>query len=339
MTRPKLLLSFVGILALTWVGLWIAQGWGTITLVFDKKPLSIVLRSFTSQSKLKVITDIDLNTPTTIQVRRVPVVEALEALQAAAESRGSLAVILAPDNASMKNLLSTLPNPKTDSGTLSIEYRTPWLFRGASSSLPIDRDPREQVWSPSPQLPLQLLPLLEHAAQNTEVRLLIPQSWNPTLKKSPSSGPISSSIPKLAKSAGGEAQLVFLLPARSERDGPGTPPSTQEANRGTLRWTEPADLPPDALLARLESRIRSLPSSEQGDARQAAQESVRQYREWSSLTTEEERDKKRQEIMNDPARAERAGEGFSRAMRKMSPEQRSQRYQRYVERRSSQKGG
>ena len=265
--------------------------------------------------------------------------EALEALQAATESRGSLAVLLAPDTASMKNLLSTLPKPKTDSGTLSIEYQTPWLFRGAISSLPIDRDPREQVWSPSPQLPLQLLPLLEHAAQTTEVRLLIPQSWNPTLKKAPSSGPLSSSIPKLAKIAGGEAQLVYLLPARSERDSPGTPPSTQEANRGTLRWTEAADLPPDALLARLESRIRSLPSSEQGDARQAAQESVRQYREWSSLTTEGERDKKGQEIMNDPARAERAGEGFSRAMRKMSPEQRSQRYQRYVERRSSQKGG
>ena len=338
-TRPKLLISVVGILALTWVWLWIAQGWGTITLVFDKKPLSIVLRSFTSQSKLKVITDIDLNTPITIQVRRVPVTEALEALQAAAESRGSLAVLLAPDTASMKNLLSSLPNRKTDSGTLSIEYRTPWLFRGAISSLPIDRDPREQVWSPSPQLPLQLLPLLEHAAQTTEVRILIPQSWNPTLKKSPSSGPLSSSIPKLAESANGEAQLVFLLPVRSERDGPGTPPSTQEANRGTLRWTEPADLPPDALLSRLESRIRSLPSSEQADARQSAQESVRQYREWSSLTTEGERDKKAQEIMNDPARAERAGEGFSRAMRKMSPEQRSQRYNRYVQRRSSQKGG
>jgi hypothetical protein len=43
--------------------------------------------------------------------------------------------------------------------------------------------------------------------------------------------------------------------------------------------------------------------------------------------------------MNDPNRAERTGEGFSRAMRKMSPEQRSQRYQRYVDRRSSQKGG
>ena len=43
MTRPKLLISVVGILALTWVGLWIAQGWGTITLVFDKKPLFLCL--------------------------------------------------------------------------------------------------------------------------------------------------------------------------------------------------------------------------------------------------------------------------------------------------------
>jgi len=339
MTRPKLLFSCIVLLGLTWLGIWISSGWGTITLDYENKPLSVVLRSFTKQSNLKVITDLDISKPISIHVHRVPVAEALDALQASAESRGSFAVLLAPDTASMKNLLSTLPNPKTDSGTLSIEYRTPWLFRGAISSLPIDRDPREQVWSPSPQLPLHLLPLLEHAAQTTEVRFLIPQSWNPTLKKPPSSGPLSSSIPKLAKSAGGEAQLVFLLPARSERDSPVTPPPTQEANHGTLRWTEPADLPPDALLARLESRIRSLPSSEQGDARQSAQESVRQYREWSSLTTEGEREKKAQEIMNDPARAERAGEGFSRAMRKMSPEQRSQRYNRYVQRRSSQKGG
>ena len=47
MTRPKLLFSLVGILGLVWIGLWIAQGWGTVTLVFEKKPLSTVLRSFT----------------------------------------------------------------------------------------------------------------------------------------------------------------------------------------------------------------------------------------------------------------------------------------------------
>ena len=338
MNRPKVLFSFVGLLALLWLGLWISSWWGTITLDFENKPLSAVLRSFTSQSKLKVITDLDLTKPITIHVRRVTVTEALDALQASAESRGRLAILFAPDAASMKNLLSALPTPTENSGILSIEYSTPWLFRGGIDNLPIDRDPRNQIWTPSTQLPLQLRPLLEHAAQTTEVRLLIPQSWNPTLNKSLSAGPLSSSLPALAKVAGGQSQLVYLLPARSEREGPGGSSLTRDSNRTDLRWTGPPTLSPEALLARFDSRIRGLPSSEQADARQAAQESVRQYREWSTLT-EEERDKKRQEIMNDPAGAERAGEGFSRAMRKMSPEQRSQRYQGYVARRAAQKGG
>ena len=338
MNRSKFLFSFVGLLALLWLGLWISSWWGTITLDFEKKPLATVLRSFTQQSGLKVITDLDLTKPITIHVRRVAVSEALDALQASAESRGRLAILLAPDAPSMKNLLSALPTPTENSGILSIEYRTPGLFRGGIDNLPIDRDPRNQIWTPSPQLPLQLLPLLEHAAQTTEVTLLLPQSWNPTLNKSPSAGPLSSSLPALAKVARGQAQLLYLLPARSEREGPGGPPPSQDSNRTDLRWTGTATLSPEALLARFDSRIRGLPSSEQGDARQAAQESVRQYREWSTLT-EEERDKKRQEIMNDPSRAERSGEGFSRAMRKMSPEQRSQRYNRYVQRRATQKGG
>jgi hypothetical protein len=307
-------------------------------LDFENKPLSAVLRSFTNQSKLKVITDLDLAKPITIRVHRVPVTEALEALQGATESRGRLAVLLAPDPTSMKNLLSVLPSPSENSGVRSLEYRTPWLFRGGMDGLPIERDPRNQFWKPSPKLALQLFPTAEDAAQNTEVRLLIPDSWNPPLKKSPQAGPLFSSIPALAKSAGGVSQLVYLLPASSDRDGPGGPPMTRDAPRENLRWTEPAPLSPEALLARYESRIRDLPSSQQSEARQTAEDSVRQYREWSTLT-EEERDKKRQELMNDPVRSERTGEGFSRAMRKMSPEQRSQRYQRYVQRRSSQKGG
>jgi hypothetical protein len=339
MTRLKLLFSCILILGLIWLGIWISSGWGTITLDYENKPLSAVLRSFTRQSNLKVVTDLDLSKPISIHVHRVPVTEALDALQASAESRGRLAVLFAPNTASLKNLIASLPTPPENSGILSIEYRTPWLFRGGMDGLPVERDPRNQLWKPSPQVSLQLIPYLEQAAQATEVRILLPQSWNPPLIKAPQSGPISSSLPSLAHNAGGQAELVYLLPAHSERDGPGGLPAASETARGTLRWTEPAPLPPDALLARLESRIHSLPSSEQADARQAAQESVRQYREWSSLTTEEERDKKRQEIMNDPARAEKAGEGFSRAMRKLSPEQRSQRYQRYVQRRAAQKGG
>jgi len=339
MTRPKILFSCILLLGLIWLGIWISNVWGTITLDYENKPLSAVLRSFTRQSNLKVITDLDLSKPVSIHVHRVPVTEALDALQASAESRGRLVALFAPDTPSLKNLIASLPTPPENSGILSIEYRTPWLFRGGMDGLPVERDPRNQLWKPSSQVPLQLIPSLEQAAQMTEVRILLPQSWNPPLKKNPPSGPICSSLPSLAHHAGGQAELVYLLPARPEEDGPGGPPAAGETDRGNLRWRDTPPIPPEAFLARLESRISALPSSEQTDARQSAEESVRQYREWSSLTTEEERDKKRQEIMNDPARAEKAGEGFSRAMRKMSPEQRSQRYQRYVERRSSQKGG
>ncbi len=339
MTRPKLLFSCIPLLGLIWLGIWIYNGWGTITLDYENKPLSAVLRSFTKQSNLKVVTDLDLSKPISIHVHRVPVTEALDALQASAESRGRFAALFAPDAASLKNLIASLPTPPENSGILSIEYRTPWLFRGGMDGLPVERDPRNQLWKPSPQVSPQLISSLEQAAQTTEVRILLPQSWNPSLKKAPQSGPISSSLPSLAQNAGGQAELVYLLPARSEGDGPGGPPTANDSARGNLRWRDTPSLPPEALLARLESRISALPSSEQADARQAAEESVRQYREWSSLSTEEERDKKRQEVMNDPARAEKAGEGFSRAMRKMSPEQRSQRYKGYVARRSSQKGG
>jgi len=339
MTRPKLLFSCILLLSLTWLGIWISSGWGTITLDYENKPLSVVLRSFTKQSNLKVITDLEISKPISIHVHRVPVAKALDALQASAESRGRLAALFAPDVLSLKNLIASLPTPPENSGIVSIEYRTPWLFRGGMDGLPVEGDPRNQLWKPFQQVSPQLISSLEQAAQTTEVRILLPQSWNPPLKKAPQSGPISSSFPSLAHNAGGQAELVYLLPALSEGDGPGGPPTTGETARGNLRWRDTPSLPPEALLARFESRISALPSSEQADARQAAEESVRQYREWSSLTTEEERDKKRQEVMNDPARAEKAGEGFSRAMRKMSPEQRSQRYQRYVERRSSQKGG
>jgi hypothetical protein len=339
MTRPKLLFSCILLLALIWLGIWISSGWGTITLDYENKPLSAVLRSFTRQSKLKVVTDLDLSKLISIHVYRVPVTEALDAIQASTESRGRLAVLFAPDASSLKNLIASLPTPQENSGIVSIEYRTPWLFRGGMDGLPVERDPRNQLWKPSEKVSQQLISYLEQAAQTTEVRILLAQSWNPPLKKAPQPGPISSSLPSLAHNAGGQAELVYLLPSRSEGDGPGGPPTASDTPRGNLRWRDTPSLPPEALLARLDSRISALPSSEQADARQAAEESVRQYREWSSLTTEEERDKKRQEIMNDPNRAEKAGEGFSRAMRKLSPEQRSQRYQRYVERRSSQKGG
>jgi len=101
MTRPKILFSCILLLGLIWLGIWISSGWGTITLDYENKPLSTVLGSFTKQSNLRVVTDLDLSKPTSIHVHRVPVTEALDALQASAESRGRLAALFAPDTPSL----------------------------------------------------------------------------------------------------------------------------------------------------------------------------------------------------------------------------------------------
>jgi len=61
MNRQKLLLCTIGILGLIWLGVWIHGWWGTITLDDENKPLQAVLQSFTRQSGLHVITDLDGN--------------------------------------------------------------------------------------------------------------------------------------------------------------------------------------------------------------------------------------------------------------------------------------
>jgi len=60
----------------------------------------------------------------------------------------------------------------------------------------------------------------------------------------------------------------------------------------------------------------------------SAEESVKQYRDWLALTPEE-REKRMQEMIQDPNRQQRGSDRFSRAMRMMSPSQRASRYSRY----------
>jgi len=324
----------VGILALLWIGLWIAQGWGTITLVFDKKPLSIVLRSFTSQSKLKVITDIDLNTPITIQVRRVPVAEALEAIQAAAESRGRLAFLIASDRGGLQNLISLMPQGN-QSGIKSLEYRMPFLFVPGTEDLPQWRDPRDQVWNPSEQTKKDLLSLADDAAQKTDIRIFLYESWNPPVTKSLSSGPLRASLQSLAKSSGGKGELVYLLPGQrpkietSDRN-------TSSPERWRQNWSEGTPLSVDAFAERLKNRSAGLSGDKAKEMQASVEESVKQYRDWLALNPEE-REKKMQEMIQDPNRQQRGSDRFSRAMRMMSPSQRAGRYSRYNSQKESVK--
>lgn len=335
MSRSTILWVGATVLALTWLGLWISGWWGTVTLEFENKPLGRVLDSFTQQTKLPVFTNLDRTKPVTIRVRRVTVTEALDAIQASADSRGGhLAFLLAPDEAGLARIRDLLPLPGDNSGILTMEFRIPFPAMAALEEVPQWKDPRSQFWQPTPNLPRQLQAAAENAAQATELSILLPSDWNPPIGKLPVSGKVSSSVPALAKLAGGKAQMLYVLPA--------SPVGGEQGRDGS--WGRDRDrrrtpsLAPEMWTQRLEPRLANLPKEEATAILTSIREASRQFQEWESLTREQ-RQEKVQAMMQDPATAERMSDRFSRGMRKLSPEQRAQRYKGYVERRAQAKSG
>lgn len=340
MNRPKLLFGMVAVLAAVWIGLWISGWWGTVTLEFVHKPLGQVLDSFRRQTQLPVLTDMDRTKPVTIRVRRGTVSEALEAIQASAESRGGrLSFLLAADEAGLARLRNLLPLSPEESGIITLEYRIPFPALATLEELPVWRDPRSQIWEPQPGLPRELRALAQDAAQATEIRIYLPADWNPGLQRAPNAGPLQKSLPALARLAGARSEMVYVLPARSGEN----PNRSEPAGPTTLGWTTEGgsrtpSLPPDLWSRRLETRISALPTTEAAGARNALVEAAKVYTDWDQLPREQRREKI-QALMQDPANAERMSDRFSRGLRRLSPEQRSQRYQGYVERRAEAKSG
>ncbi|NDC79961.1 MAG: hypothetical protein EB090_01630 [Verrucomicrobia bacterium] len=338
MNRQKVLLLTMGLLGFIWLGMWIHGGWGTITLDDENKPLQAVLQSFSRQSGLPVITDLDGNKPITIHVIRVPVSEALDALQAVAESRGRLLFLAAPNKTELQKALSHLPKKLEPADWKTIEYRLPFMFLGGTEDLPRWRDPRQQTWNPSTPKDGTLASLLENAAQATDIRIVLPADWNPKVEKSFSSGPISSLLPSVTQTAGGTGKMVFLLPGpRPDRGSEsGSADRSAPSDFWRRRSSEGPQLTPEAFAARLQSRLSGLPADQSKEAQAAIDESVKQYTEWLALSAEEQ-EKRMQEIMQDPNRQQRGSERFNRGMRMMSPDQRAQRYARYNNRKETLK--
>ncbi|NBR68794.1 MAG: hypothetical protein EBT69_01235 [Verrucomicrobia bacterium] len=214
MNRQKILLSTIALLGLLWLGVWIHDWWGTITLDYENKPLGTVLRSFAKQSDLPVVTDLDETKPITIHVIRVPVAEALDALQAVAESRGRLLYLAAPNNADLQKGLSLLPGKLDSADWKTIEYRLPFMFLAGSEDLPRWGDTRKQTWNPTDLKDSSLVSFFENAAQTTDIRIVLPSGWNPKIQKSMSSGPLDSNLTP----AGFQSDLPFSYRWRNRKD-------------------------------------------------------------------------------------------------------------------------
>lgn len=201
-------------------------------------------------------------------------------------------------------------------------------------------DPRTIVWKPSDMPEKTLKSFFDQGSQKTGAIFALPEGWEPAVSKVPKEGPIGEVTVKLAKSASGTVQEVFLLTVQ--------PPRPQQANNeeNGNRWeftrtvfspTRGGQRNQEWMAERMQAQIAALPPAEQAEVKKQMEE-MRAF--WESVRglSEEERRAKIEEMMNRPDVQERMEVRNSARDSKTPPEKREQRMKQYLDRKNQMKG-
>lgn len=339
-SRKTLLAVLLGLVVL-WAGWRIYSGWGLVSLDFTDAPVGKVLSSISKQGGIEIATDLDPATPVTIQVRRIPPLEALDIVAVRTDSSWRLTYVGARSEAEIDTALGAFRAKQQAEG---------WTAHGAGgfnavqsrSGAPLDL--RRVEWRPQGGGDLQAL--LAQAAEETGVTLAAPSDWSSPVA-APEGGRISDAASELFREAGGTSREVFLLrgPEPGEQAG-----EDGENWRGRRTWIGAAPRDderegngrgrgfgdPERAAKRAEAQIKLLPPEEQKTAR----EDVSMMRDfWQSVRElpEEQRRAKAQEFFNRPEVQERMEDRRLAHYAKMTPKQRIERSQRYWERKAEAK--
>lgn len=338
MTQQRILLPTLLLLLLAW-GAWnIYAGWGLVSLDYKDAPLSKVLASISRQGGLEIATNLDPSTPVSIEVKRVPAVEALDIVAVRTDASWRLAYLGAPDRGQIEAALAVFRSGSIAEG---------WSAYGTGgfggmiepfSGIPLDL--RRAVWNPAAQSELHAL--FDDAARKTGVLLAAPAEWKPAAP-TPRAGRMSETIPDLVKKVGGVSREIFLLRAQPRRDDNEDAP---QALRGGGGWigssparsvrgeTRGPRMDPNLIAERMETQIALLPKSEQPQARKDLEE-MRTFWQQVRDLPEEERRVKTREFFSRPEMQERMENRRLAREAKMTPQQRINRAKRYFERKEA----
>lgn len=352
MSNPRnLLLSTLAVLLLAWGAWHIYSGWGLVTLKVENAPISKVLASISSQGGIEIVSNLDPNTTVSLDVYRVPPVEALDIVAVRTDSSWRLAYLGARNTAEIEKVLSAFRSSAETSGWTSHGRGGGFSFVEASNGQVLDL--RRVRWEPSEGGELHAL--LEQAADGTGAMLAAPSDWTPSLA-APPAGPISKVAAKMFQTAGGTSREVFLVrgsPAGGAPDEPGRGgwrggawigSRERGGDRNAPGGGGPGDGPgrgwgnPAGMLARAEAQIALLPRAEQAKAREELEGMRKLWEEVRALPEEQRREKMR-EIMNRPEVAERMEQRRLAREAKMTPDQRIQRSKQYWERKAEARSG
>ena len=249
-----------------------------------------------------------------------------------------LGFFVAPTYSQVKEEIHAFESGATDDDTKIYSFPTSLTMLASDSDMPA-ADPRHQIWSglkaPDPSLipppsaddqqqdssppppPSTLQDYLQLVAEQSDVFIMAPGSWNPAVAGPPApSSSLISAVKSLVSSARGSVVEAIVLRQRQWRRPPdGARPENHEADTG---WA----------IERMRNAINGLPEDARPAALAQLDTEVKFQHDLQAAPPDQRRAMRRQHM------ASRMGGNFFR----MSPEKRAQMYQRVVGNRETARG-
>ena len=323
--RQKILLVTAGVF-LVLGAVWFFWPDGLITLNFKDAPVSKVIASIELQGHVRIGTNVSPETLVTIQMKKVPLMDALETLSVRVE--GSLRVIFA--GASTKTQAADAL-AELSSGKRSDKWAVAWFPAMGMLVGDIPPDPRFLAVKPEPCEKNDLQSALQQVAMKSGVMTAVPSDWNPAAKMPSETTTAASLVRQLIKSSGGQIQESFLLVARSGRDGG---PDGNSGDRGGQAGGGPRGrdgMNPEWMAQRAEATIAQLPPDERPAAKADFDSMKKTFDEVRALPDDQRR-AKMEEVMNRPDVQDKMAARQDARDARQSPQQREQRMKSYIAR-------
>jgi len=323
----KIILASLAVLLLLLYLFWPS---GLITLSFKNAPLSRVIRSIEHQGHIRISTNIAPDTLVTIQMIRVPLMDALETLSVRIDGNLRTAVVVAPTTNAATMVFEDLKMGKNPDA-----WSVSWypIMELASNATPYD--PRFISLRLESGEKNDLQAVLQQVAQKSGLMTAVPKDWNPTPKLPKERDCASAILKQIASSSGSQMQECFLIVGRNEgqtiRDGEERPWQQNSMRRNNLE-----DRNPDWIAQRAESAIAQLPSESRVEAKAEFDTMKKTWDEVRAVPSDQRREKMAEIFARPEVQEKMAAREAARDTRR-TPEQREQRMKNYIERKKQAK--
>lgn len=316
------------------------KGWGLVTVHANAQPLYKIILQIQRQGHATIKTNLPGETPVTMNVEKVPLGEALETLAAVTDARCRLTYFLAADRTALQTGIDGFSSAERPEGWKTIAFPMPPMQLGDE---PVP-DPRKDEWNVKPPAENTLQAYLGDAAKATDAGFALPVSWNPEIQSPPASGRIEHVVPRLARTAHGKVAEIFLL-TKSNRENRQRTANADGGDQPALNFPPGGGGPgpnrrfdPAAMEQRMQAEIEKLPVADRAAA-QARFDQERAFWKSARDLPPDQRREKMEEHFNDPEVQKTMDERMARNDARRTPEQRMQRYQRYVNNKLQMKAG